>query len=134
MILAIVGSRTFTDYELLEREVLKRWTKIDKIHTGGRRVKAMNRWMERPQDGACWEAWKFAEKFQIPIRFFLPHWISTINGGWYPNRSKFFLGQCTDAIAFWDGKSPGTRGEIKELKRLGIFKEENEENIIRFNK
>ena len=131
MILLIIGSRTFVDYARLEMEILKRWRTIALVHTGGKRTKEGGEWKEVPQDGACRQGWKFAQKYQIPVTLFLPTWQQLPNGKWKPNRDPAFLSAPDDFLACWDGASPGTLGEITELKRLGKF---HEENIVYFNK
>lgn len=160
MILLVIGSRTFGDYDRLEQEILKRWSTqpdtdetlevnfamtIDRIYTGGKRVTRETitegtlpfekiysfRSEVVPQDGACTQAAKFAAKYKIPITLFPPNWQQLPKDRWKANRDPAFLQFPGNHIIFWDGRSPGTRGEIRELKRLGKF---NKDNLIPFNK
>ena len=110
-ILAVFGSRTFVDYERLEREILARWRNIAKIHTGGKNK-------DEAVDGACKQAVKFAKKYGIPYEIFPPTWRRNVKGSFYPVRDARFLGESTEGIAFWNNKSKGTQGEIQTMKRL----------------
>jgi hypothetical protein len=117
IILLIIGSRTFVDYDHAKREILRRWRTIDRIYVGGKKDAKGETFA---QDGACLQGWKFAQEFHIPCDVFAPlRWGMSTTGRPYPVRDPRFLEVPTDAIAFWDGTSPGTRGELSALKRLG---------------
>lgn len=83
MRLAIVGSRTFSNYELF-KQYLEEY-EIDEIISGG-------------AIGADKLAERYANEKNIPIIIILPDWS---------------LGNmCDECIAFWDGESRGTRSTI----------------------
>ncbi len=97
MILGIVGSRTFTDYELFSN-TLKRY-KITKLVSGGAR-------------GAD----KFAEVYglenNIPVETYLPNWqLHGKAAGMI--RNKDIIDNSEQVIAFWDEKSRGTANSIQ---------------------
>ncbi len=106
MNLAIVGSRTFTDYELLSRAVLSNFnfSKIDLIISGG-------------ANGADTLAEIFANKFNIPLQIFYPDWnVYGKRAGFI--RNKLIIENSAVVYAFWDGKSKGTKNSIDLAKKL----------------
>lgn len=103
MILGVVGGRDFQDYELLKRE-LNRY-QIDKIISGG-------------ANGADKLAENYCEDYNIPIRIYYPQWdkygkaAGTI-------RNRKIIDNSDEIIAFWDGKSKGTKNSISLARKLG---------------
>lgn len=95
----IVGSRTFQDFEFLEQEVLKILTNFSGIEieivSGG-------------AQGADKLAEKFAKKYEIPIRIFPANWTYYGKRAGYV-RNKAMAEYSDLVIAFWDGKSKGTK-------------------------
>lgn len=97
-IIAIVGSRNFDDYEFLE-SILRRLN-IDELVSGG-------------AIGADKLANEYALKNKIPILEILPDYNRYGSKQAPIMRNKEIVNECNELIAFWDGKSPGTRSSIK---------------------
>lgn len=98
--LAIVGSRTFDDYDLLVDEIKSTYADFDieAIVSGGAK-------------GADSLGAKFAEENSIPLIEFKPDWKK------HGRRAGFLrnfdiIDECTHCIAFWDGESHGTKHDI----------------------
>jgi hypothetical protein len=112
MKLAIVGSRTFNGYETLVTEV--RYfligcrvllSDVSYIISGG-------------ANGADTLAEIFAKQHQIPMEIFKPDWNK------YGMRAGFIrnvkiVDNCDILIAFWDGRSKGTKHSIELAKQAG---------------
>ena len=97
MILAVVGSRTFTNYPLLEQE-LDRYSTITRIVSGGAK-------------GADTLAMHYAGEHEIDFREYIPNWARYGKSAGY-KRNVFIVDACESLIAFWDGSSRGTRHSI----------------------
>jgi len=105
MKLAIVGSRTFTDYELLEEIILANYDigSIEQIISGG-------------AGGADTLAEKFSDKYKIPKLIFKPDWkLYGKKAGLI--RNDLIIGNADEVIAFWDGISKGTQYSINFAKK-----------------
>lgn len=101
MNVGVIGSRTFTDYGLLER-TLKR-INITKIISGY-------------ADGADKLADQYAKKFNIPIRNYLPDWSKYgLNAGFIRNTD--IVNDSDLIVAFHDGISSGTADSIEKAKK-----------------
>lgn len=96
MIIGIVGSRGFNDYELM-CDVLKMF-KITKIISGGAK-------------GADSLAKKYAKEHNIPIIEYLPDWNKYGKSAGYI-RNQDIVSNSEVIIAFWDMKSKGTKHSI----------------------
>ena len=97
MKLAVVGSRTFNDYDLLKRS-LEVIPNITEIVSGGAK-------------GADSLAEKWAFEHAINITIFKPDWEKEgLAAGFI--RNKLIVDHCDKVIAFWDGKSKGTAHSI----------------------
>ena len=113
MKLAIVGSRTFTNYDLLEQTVLEKFNieDIEQIISGGAK-------------GADTLAEQFAKKYNRPIVIFKPDWSLGKMAGLLRNND--IINACDTVIAFWDGSSTGTKNSInigtKLKKNVIIYK------------
>ena len=105
MKLAIVGSRTFTNYDLLEKTILENFNigDIEQIISGG-------------AIGADTLAEQFAKKYNIPIIIFKPDWSFGKMAGLLRNND--IIGASDTVIAFWDGVSKGTKNSIDIGYRL----------------
>jgi len=103
--LAIVGTRTFTDYIFLEKSVLNNYdiTTISNIISGG-------------ATGADTLAEVFAKKYSIPIIIYKPDW-KLYGRGAGPIRNKIIIDSSDTVIAFWDGISPGTKNSVDLAKK-----------------
>jgi hypothetical protein len=109
MRIAIVGSRTFNDYALLEKELnsLRESVEIELIVSGGAK-------------GADSLGQRYADSNKIPTKIFLPNW--TLHGkaaGFIRNRD--IIENSDYCIAFWDGTSKGTLSSIELAKKKGIL-------------
>lgn len=105
MKLAIVGSRTFTDYDLLEKTILQHF-KIEDIKgiiSGG-------------AIGADTLAEQFAKKHSIPITILKPDWSLGKGAGFLRNTD--IVKAVDTVIAFWDGVSKGTKNSIDTGNKL----------------
>jgi hypothetical protein len=101
MKVAVVGSRTFNDYELL-KEMLSH-VYITEIVSGG-------------DLGADHLAEVYAKEKNIPLSI-VPH---TENIGVHDRRRAYaIIDQVKLVIAFWDGKSQGTCDLIKYTQKKG---------------
>lgn len=119
MKIAIIGSRDFKDYKLLEK-ILSVETDISCIISGGAK-------------GADTLGVKYAMEHSIPYKVFLADWKDlsfpdavikeTIKGVKYDakagiRRNKQIIENCDKVIAFWDGTSPGTFDSLQKAKKL----------------
>jgi len=101
MKLAVIGSRSFCDYDLLEAIITERFSvdQIDLILSGG-------------AEGADTLAEQFAHKQNIPTKIFLPEYnLYGINAPLVRNRQ--IVDECTYLIAFWNMSSKGTENALK---------------------
>ena len=100
---AVVGSRGFDDYGLL-KEILRKH-QISKIISGGAR-------------GADELAERFAEEYGIETEIYKPDW-KAYGRSAGPKRNKTIVENSDKVIAFWDGKSRGTKSSIDHAKKVG---------------
>lgn len=108
MRLAIVGTRTFNDYEFMCRSLADIESQVQLVISGGRREDGLGadtlaiRWAE--EHGKNWVEfcadWKVHGKAAGPLR------------------NTFIAKTCTHLVAFWDGKSSGTRDVLQKAKNL----------------
>lgn len=103
-VLAVVGSRTFTDYALLKENLDKISNEfhITKIVSGG-------------AQGADSLARKYAQEKNILLQEFKPDW-QTYGKAAGMLRNTDIVNACDMLVAFWDGVSPGTRDSIKKAE------------------
>lgn len=121
--IAIVGSRAFKDYSIVKdiMSYLFSNTKILEIVSGG-------------AEGADYLGKKYAEEKEIPLKEFLPEWDNLSHpdavikenrwGKKYDSRAGFrrnrLIVERADVIlAFWDGKSSGTKNTISIADKMG---------------
>jgi hypothetical protein len=115
MKVAIIGSRSFTDYELLKE-------KCDTILSNSRSVTVVSGGAR----GTDRLAERYAEEKNIPVEVYKADWdLHGRSAGM--KRNLTMLKACTHVIAFWDGKSPGTLHMIDKANNLG-----KQLRIIRF--
>ena len=99
VIVAVIGSRTFRDYENLKNELDKK--RIDKIHTGD-------------AVGTDHLAIRYAKEKGIPFQIFLSDWKKHgRKAGIITNDD--IIANVNEVIAFWDGESPGTKDTISKV-------------------
>lgn len=101
MKIAVVGSRTFNDYKLL-RSTLNKYDHIELIVSGGAK-------------GADSLAEKYARENGIETLIFKPDWDKNGKAAGYI-RNVDIIKNCDLVIAFWDGKSKGTKHSIDLAK------------------
>ena len=106
MKLAIIGSRTFNNNELLNNKINEFYNikNITKIISGG-------------AYGADKLAEKFAKCNNIETEIYLPNWLKFGKSAGYI-RNKLIIENCDEVIAFWDTKSPGTKLSIDICKKI----------------
>lgn len=108
MIVSITGSRTFSDFEKLSQ-------KIDEI--------APSEICSGGASGADLLAKKYAKSNRIKFKEFLPLFKTDKNIPYHPryffNRNKALVDYCHILLAFWDGKSKGTKFTIDYAKKIG---------------
>jgi hypothetical protein len=101
--IAIVGSRTFNDYRYL-CETLE-WFDVKKVVSGGAK-------------GADKLAEKWAAEHGIPVQVFHADWDRYGKAAGYKRNLKI-VEACDEVIAFWDGKSKGTKHTIDIAENEG---------------
>ncbi len=104
MRIAVIGSRSFDQYERMRR-VLGSYPSIDEIVTGDAR-------------GANALAEAYAKERGIPLRIFAADWRRWRKGA-AERRNRLIIEASDLAVAFWDHASPGTRMEIGIAEQLG---------------
>lgn len=116
MILAVVGSRSFTDYQLLKEEIdkIRKDHKIEGLVSGGAK-------------GADSLAEEYARKNGLEITVFYPDWKKYGRRAGYIRNEKI-VNACDRLIAFWDGQSRGTNHSINMARDQGT-----EYDIIFYN-
>lgn len=95
--LAVVGSRTFSDYEFMKS--ILQWYTIKEIISGG-------------ASGADSLAERYADENGIPKKVFLPDWKRLGKGAGFARNEKI-VAAADEVVAFWDGSSHGTRHTIE---------------------
>ncbi|MBV5326158.1 MAG: DUF2493 domain-containing protein [Chlorobium sp.] len=101
MRIAVVGSRNFSDYELLKETMLK--FTPSKIVSGGAK-------------GADTLAENYAREYQIDTLIFKPDYKKY--GRVAPIiRNATIIDNANIVVAFWNGKSKGTKNAIDNAKR-----------------
>lgn len=105
--LAVVGTRTFTDYPVLCKALDAVRTKhaVEKIVSGGAR-------------GADRLAERYAKENGIPMQIKVPDW-KTHGKRAGLLRNTDIVNACDVLCAFWDGKSRGTQDSIDKAKKAG---------------
>ena len=104
MKLAIIGSRDFNDFDLLENYVVPTSPKL--IISGGAK-------------GADTLAEQYAEKHHVELLIFKPDWKQFGRGAGVV-RNRQIVDAADEIMAFWDGQSKGTkssRSDPVELNR-----------------
>ncbi len=121
MRIVIAGSREFDDYELLKgtlNHILDEQTASVELVAGHAK-------------GADLLAEKYARENGLPIHIIKPDW-KAYGRAAGPIRNRQMLDYAKEesplVVAFWDGKSKGTRNTIETARSLGIAVE-----IVRFD-
>lgn len=103
--LAVIGGRDFDDYELLKSELDKHLKNISLISSGG-------------AVGADLLGERYAIDNDIDTLIFKPEWDKYGRSAAFV-RNKTIIENCDKVIAFWDGKSKGTKNSIDIAYKLG---------------
>lgn len=102
MKLAVIGSRTFDDFDLVV-EKLDEYD-FDLLISGGAK-------------GADSLGEKYAKEKCIETLIFKPDWKKYGRAAGFV-RNKLIIESCDVVIAFWDGKSKGTANSLKIAEKL----------------
>lgn len=102
--IGVVGSRTFRDYERLEG-VLEKFLPFILVSGGAK--------------GADSLAGQFAFEHKLPKIIHLPNWAEYGRSAG-PIRNSLIIADSDKLVAFWDGKSKGTRDSINKAEEKGI--------------
>ncbi len=105
MRIAVIGSRNFTNWELLEQKLNDFKFPITQIISGGAR-------------GADKLAEKYAKIKNIPIKVYIPDWEKYGKGAGFIRNTQIVESADT-VIAFWDTKSRGTKRSIELARKMG---------------
>lgn len=104
MIIGVIGSRTFKNYPLLDKKLSELPYEIKEIVSGG-------------AIGADRLGIRWARKNKINCKEFLPDHKKYKHA--YHHRNRLIAEYCDILIAFWDGRSTGTKYTINYMKSLG---------------
>lgn len=104
MRLAIIGSRSFSDYEVLKENVLKSFPNVLLIVSGGAK-------------GADKLGEKLADELGLKTEIYLPDWARYGKGAGLV-RNELIIKNSEGVIAFWDGLSKGTKKSIEISRSL----------------
>lgn len=103
---AIVGSRSFNDYDILCRILDEYIDPPTEIISGG-------------AQGADSLAARYAREHNIALTIFRPDWNGPEKRGAGLARNTEIVNAADFVIAFWDGESPGTRDTITKARKSG---------------
>lgn len=103
MKLAIIGSRSFTNFEHLNEMLTPYTHEISEIISGG-------------APGADKLAEQWADLHNIPVTVFKADW-EKFGRSAGPKRNHDIIMNCDECIAFWDGESTGTKHSIGLCKK-----------------
>lgn len=112
MKLAVIGSRSFANSRLLDEVLGELRPRLLEIVSGGAR-------------GADIMAERWARKNDIETCIFLPDHKRYRHA--YHHRNRLIVERCDKLLAFWDGRSTGTKYTIDYAKRMG-----KQVKIVRF--
>ncbi len=108
MKIAIIGSRTFNDFELLSNTVKSYCYNneiLPKIIVSG------------GAKGADTLAERFADENKLEMKIFYPNW-EVLGRNAYSARNTEIVEFADIVFAFWDGTSPGTKDSISKAENL----------------
>lgn len=107
MKLAVVGSRDFNNYSLAEKAIseLVQKNSITELISGG-------------AGGADLLAERYAKEHSIPITVHRPDWAGHKRGAGH-RRNETIVNSADLVLAFWDGKSKGTKHTLDLACKLG---------------
>lgn len=102
MKVAVIGSRTFNDYELLRQTLSK--LEITLVVSGGAK-------------GADSLGEEYANANNIPTKIFLPDWEKYGKSAGMLRNSDI-INEAEIVVAFWDGESKGCKDAIAKANKL----------------
>ena len=102
MKVAVIGSRTFNDYELLRQTLSK--IEITLVVSGGAK-------------GADSLGEEYANANNIPTKIFLPDWDKYGKSAGMLRNSDI-INEAEIIVAFWDGESKGCKDAIAKANKL----------------
>lgn len=118
MMIGVIGSRTFNDYKLLSK-VLDLYKNFDYIIVSG------------GANGADSLSEKYAKENNIKTNIYLPDWKKYGKSAGFI-RNNDIVNNSDIIIAFWDGKSKGTKHSIslakKQNKNVSVYYRSKNEN------
>jgi len=103
----IAGSRTITNYDLVEDHILQSGFAIEEVVCG-------------EASGVDSLGKEYAEQFQVPVTSFKPNWKEEGKAAG-PIRNRKMAEYADALIAIWDGKSRGTLNMIQEAVKRGLL-------------
>ena len=106
MKIAVIGGRDFDDYELMKKVLDEKLAEIEIIVSGGAK-------------GADSLAERYALEKKIDIIVFEADWKKHGRAAG-PIRNKKIITEADLVVAFWDGKSKGTKSSINLAKKAGV--------------
>ena len=108
----IAGTRTFDNYDLLNKTIIK-YCKANLLHSNGIEIVCGG------AKGADELGKQFAENHKTAIKIFPADW-DTHGKAAGPIRNKQMALYSSVLIAFWDGKSKGTKNMIELAKEYKL--------------
>lgn len=105
MKVAVVGSRTFTDYNLLRQTLDTLYPQVSLIVSGGAK-------------GADSLAERYAKEEGISTLIFKPDWKTHGKAAGFI-RNKDIVEAADLVVAFWDGLSKGTKNSMEHAEKMG---------------
>lgn len=107
--IAIVGSRTFCDYQRLKDFIDTKcaelgWEPVEVVSGGAKGADALGE--------------TYAREKNIPTTIFKPEWGKYGRSAGF-KRNKDIIDRCDVCFAFWDGESRGTKHDIDLCKQAG---------------
>lgn len=103
--IAIIGSRTFSNTKLLTNIMDEHLDRATLIVSGG-------------ADGGDKMGARWARKNGIPTKIFEPDHKRYRHA--YHHRNRLIVENCDLVVAFWDGRSTGTKYTIDYARKLGV--------------
>ena len=118
----IAGSRTFTNYELFHKHMLKELPRITTIISGG-------------AYGVDYLGECLAKAYSIPLEIYKAEWDKYGKSAGY-KRNQLMANKADSLIAWWDGESKGTKHMIDialklQLQVIVFYIQPNENQICR---
>lgn len=103
--IAVIGSRNFNDYKFAE-------AKLDRLRHGQRIIIVSGGARGADRIGKL-----YAENYDFDYLEFLPDWEAHGKGAGFL-RNTDIVNACDEVVAFWDGKSNGTRDSIRKAQKM----------------